>query len=154
MTFSEARQKRVQEGVQPTGPNTAPGTLPTRRSKRSDRDHNTTVITTTTTTTTRSRKKKDTDKDATTTTTTTTTTRSRKKKDTDKDATTTTTTEHDNDNDDDDDDADDRRTSFFRTLQLDQRHVDDTTAGRSVVEGHDDDPQISKSLTAPQPQPQ
>ena len=151
MTFSEARQKRVQEGVQPTGPNTAPGTLPTRRSKRSDRVHNTTVITTTTTTT-RSRKKK-----------TRTKTRRRRprrrrrdheKKDTDKDATTT-TTEHDNDNDDDDDDdADDRRTSFFRTLQLDQRHVDDATAGRSVVEGHDDDPQISKWLTAPQPQPQ
>ena len=76
-----------------------------------------------------------------------------KKKDTDKDATTTTTTEHDNDNDDDDD-ADDRRTNFFRALQLDQRHVDDATAGRSVVEGHDDDPQISKCLTAPQPQPQ
>ena len=122
VTFSEARQKRVQKGVQPTDPNTAPGTLPTRRSKRSDRVHNTTVITTTTTTTTTTRsRKKDTDEDATTTTT---------------------TTEHDNDSDDDDD-ADDRRTSFFRTLQLDQRHVDDATAGRSVVEGHDDDPQIS-----------
>ena len=52
VTFSEARQKRVQEGVQPRGPNTAPGTLPTRRSKKSDRVHNTTAITTTTTTTT------------------------------------------------------------------------------------------------------